>query len=67
MMCDKRELEHSRERGDQPEKLPRIYAQVDSTTPSRTAPADMVVTMHSCRGNFRSTWIAEAATSRSPT
>jgi 5-methyltetrahydropteroyltriglutamate--homocysteine methyltransferase len=22
-------------------------------------PADMVVTMHSCRGNFRSTWIAE--------
>jgi 5-methyltetrahydropteroyltriglutamate--homocysteine methyltransferase len=22
-------------------------------------PADMTVTMHSCRGNFRSTWIAE--------
>ena len=22
-------------------------------------PADMVVTMHSCRGNFRSTWISE--------
>jgi 5-methyltetrahydropteroyltriglutamate--homocysteine methyltransferase len=24
----------------------------------RDRPADMVVTMHSCRGNFRSTWIA---------
>ena len=58
MMCDKREREHSRERGDQPEKLPRIYAQmIDHAIKDR--PADMVVTMHSCRGNFRSTWIAE--------
>ena len=58
MMCDKRELDHSRERGDQPDKLPRIYAQmIDHAIKDR--PADMVVTMHSCRGNFRSTWIAE--------
>jgi 5-methyltetrahydropteroyltriglutamate--homocysteine methyltransferase len=58
MMCDKRELEHSRERGDQPEKLPRIYAKmIDQAI--RDRPSDMVVTMHSCRGNFRSTWIAE--------
>ena len=26
---------------------------------ARQRPADMAVTMHSCRGNFRSTWIAE--------
>ncbi len=39
-------------------KLPRIYAQmIDHAIKDR--PADMVVTMHSCRGNFRSTWIAE--------
>jgi 5-methyltetrahydropteroyltriglutamate--homocysteine methyltransferase len=58
MMCDKRELERSRERGDQPSSLPRIYAKmVDHAIKDR--PADMVVTMHSCRGNFRSTWIAE--------
>jgi 5-methyltetrahydropteroyltriglutamate--homocysteine methyltransferase len=58
MMCDKRELQHSRERGDQPERLPRIYAKmIDHAIKDR--PADMVVTMHSCRGNFRSTWIAE--------
>jgi 5-methyltetrahydropteroyltriglutamate--homocysteine methyltransferase len=58
MMCDKRELEHSRERDDQPEKLPRIYAQMIEHA-IKDRPADMVVTMHSCRGNFRSTWIAE--------
>jgi len=58
MLCDKREVEHSRERGDKPETLPAIYAQlIDHAIKDR--PADMVVTMHSCRGNFRSTWIAE--------
>jgi 5-methyltetrahydropteroyltriglutamate--homocysteine methyltransferase len=58
MMCDRRELEHSRERGDQPERLPRIYARmIDEAI--RDRPSDMTVTMHSCRGNFRSTWIAE--------
>jgi len=58
MMCDQRELAHSRERGDEPEKLPRIYARMIEHA-IKDRPADMVVTMHSCRGNFRSTWIAE--------
>jgi 5-methyltetrahydropteroyltriglutamate--homocysteine methyltransferase len=58
MMCDKRELAHSRERGDQPSSLPAAYARVIDTA-IKDRPADMVVTMHSCRGNFRSTWIAE--------
>jgi 5-methyltetrahydropteroyltriglutamate--homocysteine methyltransferase len=58
MLCDAREVEHSRERGDKPETLPKIYAQlIDHAIKDR--PADMVVTMHSCRGNFRSTWIAQ--------
>ena len=58
MMCDQRELAHSRERGDEPEKLPRIYARMIEHA-IKDRPADMMVTMHSCRGNFRSTWIAE--------
>ena len=33
---------------------------------SEARPADMVITMHLCRGNFRSTWSPPAATSRSP-
>jgi 5-methyltetrahydropteroyltriglutamate--homocysteine methyltransferase len=58
MMCDSREVAHSRERGDDPGKLPTIYARMIAQA-IKDRPADMAVTMHSCRGNFRSTWIAE--------
>jgi 5-methyltetrahydropteroyltriglutamate--homocysteine methyltransferase len=58
MMCDQRELGHSRERGDEPEKLPAAYAALINRA-LEDKPADMAVTLHSCRGNFRSTWIAE--------
>jgi len=58
MMCDGRELAHSRERGDEPERLPAAYARMINRA-LEGKPADMTVTMHSCRGNFRSTWIAE--------
>jgi 5-methyltetrahydropteroyltriglutamate--homocysteine methyltransferase len=58
MICSESEREHSRARGDDPNKLPARYAR---TTNDALAgrPADMVITMHSCRGNFRSTWIAD--------
>jgi len=58
MMCDPNERAHSRERGDDPDKLPAIYAQTTNAA-LEGKPADMAVTMHSCRGNFRSTWIAQ--------
>src|SRR5581483_3036252 len=57
MMCDPREREHSKERGDDPEALPAIYAEVTNKALAGR-PADMAITMHSCRGNFRSTFIA---------
>jgi 5-methyltetrahydropteroyltriglutamate--homocysteine methyltransferase len=58
MMCSASEREHAKERGDDPETLPAYYAQmINQAVADR--PDDMVVTMHSCRGNFRSTWIAE--------
>ncbi len=57
MMCDERELAHSRERGDQPENLPATYARMINRA-LEGKPADMTVTIHSCRGNFRSTFIA---------
>ena len=41
-----------------PEKLPAAYARMINRALAGK-PADMTVTMHSCRGNFRSTWIAE--------
>ncbi|HXZ22816.1 MAG TPA: 5-methyltetrahydropteroyltriglutamate--homocysteine S-methyltransferase [Pseudolabrys sp.] len=58
MMCDPKEREQSKARGDDPDKLPAIYARVTNTA-LEGKPADMAITMHSCRGNFRSTWIAE--------
>jgi 5-methyltetrahydropteroyltriglutamate--homocysteine methyltransferase len=58
MMCDERELAHSRERGDEPQKLPAAYAGMINRALAGK-PTDLAVTMHSCRGNFRSTWIAE--------
>jgi 5-methyltetrahydropteroyltriglutamate--homocysteine methyltransferase len=57
MMCDPKEREHSRERGDNPDALPAIYADVTNKA-LEAKPADMAITMHSCRGNFRSTFIA---------
>jgi len=58
MICDPKEREQSRARGDDPDKLPAIYAKTTNAA-LEGKPADMTITMHSCRGNFRSTWIAQ--------
>jgi 5-methyltetrahydropteroyltriglutamate--homocysteine methyltransferase len=57
MLCDPRERDHSRERGDDPDDLPARYARMTNKALAGR-PADMAITMHSCRGNFRSTFIA---------
>ena len=58
MMCDPNERAQSKARGDDPDKLPAIYARMTNAA-LEGKPADMAITMHSCRGNFRSTWIAQ--------
>ncbi len=57
MICDPKERAHSRERGDDPDALPARYARMTNAA-LEGKPADMTITMHSCRGNFRSTFIA---------
>jgi 5-methyltetrahydropteroyltriglutamate--homocysteine methyltransferase len=57
MICDPKERGQSRGRGDDPDTLPSKYAAMTNKA-LEGKPADMVVTMHSCRGNFRSTFIA---------
>jgi 5-methyltetrahydropteroyltriglutamate--homocysteine methyltransferase len=57
MMCDPNEREQSVTRGDGPDKLPERYARLTNAA-LKDKPADMTITMHSCRGNFRSTFIA---------
>jgi 5-methyltetrahydropteroyltriglutamate--homocysteine methyltransferase len=57
MMCDPKEREQSTARGDDPGALPQRYARLTRAA-LEGKPADMAITMHSCRGNFRSTFIA---------
>jgi 5-methyltetrahydropteroyltriglutamate--homocysteine methyltransferase len=44
-------------RGDDPATLPMIYAGMINAAIS-DIPADMTITMHLCRGNFRSSFVA---------
>ena len=57
MVCDPNERAQSKARGDDPDTLPKRYARL-TTAALEGKPADMAITMHSCRGNFRSTFIA---------
>jgi 5-methyltetrahydropteroyltriglutamate--homocysteine methyltransferase len=57
-LCDPRVRETCRRNGDDPDDLPRRYAAgVNAALAGR--PSGMTVTMHTCRGNFRSAWVAE--------
>lgn len=57
-LCDPKMREAARERGEDPDQLPRTYAAlINSVIDNR--PADLAVGIHLCRGNYRSTWFAE--------
>ena len=56
-LCDPEQRQMLADRGDDPERQPGIYARmINKAVADR--PSDMTVTMHMCRGNFRSTFIA---------
>ena len=57
-LCDPDQRQMLKDRGDDPERLPGIYADMINTAIS-DRPADMTITMHLCRGNFKSMWIAQ--------
>ena len=57
-LCSKEQMEMVRSRGEDPEQLPAIYARTINAA-LKQKPADMTITTHVCRGNFRSTWISE--------
>jgi 5-methyltetrahydropteroyltriglutamate--homocysteine methyltransferase len=56
-LCDPKIQDTARNNGDDPAKLPRTYANA-VTEALRDRPAGMTVTMHTCRGNFKSSWVA---------
>ena len=57
-LCDPKVRESCRANGDDPAKLTQRYADtINAALEDR--PAGMTVTMHTCRGNFKSAWVAE--------
>lgn len=57
-LCDPEQRAMLKDRVDDPEKLPAIYAGlIDAAISGRTE--GMKIVLHLCRGNFRSMWIAQ--------
>jgi methionine synthase II (cobalamin-independent) len=56
-LCDPKLRAQVADRGDDPEQLPSIYASMINAAIA-DIPPDMTITMHLCRGNFRSTFVA---------
>jgi len=57
-LCDPKIRERCRQNGDDPEKLPGKYSETIKKA-IQGKPAGMTITMHTCRGNFQSAWVAE--------
>jgi methionine synthase II (cobalamin-independent) len=59
-LCDPKMREGARQRGDDPNELPRRYARlINAAIADR--PASMRICTHLCRGNFKSAWVAEGS------
>jgi 5-methyltetrahydropteroyltriglutamate--homocysteine methyltransferase len=57
-LCDPKLREGVEARGDDPTELPRRYARfINAAIADR--PSEMTVCIHLCRGNFKSSWVAE--------
>jgi 5-methyltetrahydropteroyltriglutamate--homocysteine methyltransferase len=56
MLCDAQYREKMIARGDDPDALLHLYARLINTAVA-DAPPDMTVTLHLCRGNFKSTYM----------
>jgi len=56
-LCDPKLRAQVSERGDDPDRLPEIYAGMINAAIS-DVPPDMTICMHLCRGNFQSTFVA---------
>lgn len=56
-LCDEKMREAARQRGDDPNELPHRYAAFSNKVVAQK-PAGMLLAMHLCRGNFKSTHAA---------
>ena len=58
MLCDAGIREQVRRDGEDPDALPGLYARIINSLVANR-PEGMTVTVHTCRGNHRSMWMAE--------
>ncbi len=56
MLCDPKYRRQMTDRGDDPARLGELYGDLINTAMS-DIPSDMTVTMHLCRGNYKSTFM----------
>ena len=56
MLCDPKYRQQMKDRGDDPEQLGALYGDLINTAMS-DIPSDMTITMHMCRGNYKSTYM----------
>ena len=56
MLCDPKYCQQMRDRGDDPDKLGPLYGKLINQAMS-DIPSDMTITMHLCRGNYKSTFM----------
>jgi 5-methyltetrahydropteroyltriglutamate--homocysteine methyltransferase len=57
-LCDPKQIAALKARGEHVEGLLETYAAMLNRA-IEAKPADMTISMHLCRGNFRSTWVAQ--------
>jgi 5-methyltetrahydropteroyltriglutamate--homocysteine methyltransferase len=57
-LCDEAQRDYLRGRGDDPDRLLHVYADLVNAACAGRTPG-MTISMHLCRGNFRSTWMAQ--------
>src|SRR5262250_1518901 len=56
MLCDPKYRQQMKDRGDDPQALGTIYGDLINVAIS-DIPSDMTITMHLCRGNYKSTYM----------
>jgi 5-methyltetrahydropteroyltriglutamate--homocysteine methyltransferase len=57
-LCDPKLRAGARDRGLDPDRLPRAYAGLINAVVDHR-PQDLTIAVHLCRGNFKSAWVAE--------
>jgi 5-methyltetrahydropteroyltriglutamate--homocysteine methyltransferase len=57
-LCDPAIRQSTKARGDDPDELTRLYCGLVNDS-IRDRPKDMVISVHLCRGNFKSAWVAQ--------